>query len=391
MAVRRIDCAVRLDGVKRTPQGGIRVDAALARPGILRYRQPDGSWINEYLPPEEAFNADALATLSAAPVTKLHPPVMVTHKNWKQYARGTVGETVRKDGDKVAATVYLQDADLADAVERGDMREVSCGYLCDLVNQSGVVPAGQPNAGERYDRIQTNRRYNHVAIVPMGRAGSEVALRLDASDNVITDEEGPMKKFERIDGVEYEVDTDAHRAACERRDAKAKSDKEAADKVQARADKAEADLLAERSAREGDKARADKAEAELSTFRKDAADKARVSLEGSARKVLGDEAKFDGADGKPMSDAAIRLAVASKANPDLKLDGKSDAYVEALFDMAIEKFDAAGKSLAALNATVVKGSRNDSKNVDVDVKAFDFDKLRADSIARANGEKAIKE
>jgi len=390
VAVRRIDCAVRLDGIKRTPQGGLRVDAALARSGILKYRQPDGSWISEYVPPVELARKDALETLSAAPVTKLHPPVMVNKSNWSRYARGTVGENVRVDDGKIVATVYLQDAELADAVERGDMREMSCGYECDVVNQSGIVPAGEPDAGQRYDRIQTNRRYNHAAVVPMGRAGSEIALRLDASDNVITDEEGNMK-IEKIDGVEYEIGTDAHRAACERRDAKAKTEKEAADKLQARADKAEADLAQARKDADAEKARADKAEAEASKYRKDAADKARGSLEESARKVLGEETKFDGADGKPMSDAEIRLAVASKANPDLKLDGKSEAYVEALFDMAIEKFDAAGKSLASLNAAVVKNARVDHKNDEVDVKSIDFEKLRADSIARANGEKAIKE
>jgi hypothetical protein len=388
VAVRRIDSAVRLDGVKRTPQGGIRVDAALARPGILKYRQPDGQWISEYLPPSEAFKADSLETLAAAPITKLHPPEMVTRRNWSKYARGTVGDNVRQDDGKVVATVYLQDADLADAVERGDMREMSCGYVCDLLNTPGVVPAGEPDAGQRYDRMQINRRYNHAAVVPMGRAGAEIALRLDASDNVITDEEVDMK-IEKIDGVEYEIGTDAHRAAEGRRDAKAKEDKAASDKLQARADKAEADLIAERKDRDGDKARADKAEAELSKFRKDASDKARASLEGSSRKVLGAEFKFDAADGKPMSDAEIRRAVAIKANPEMKLDGKSDAYVEVLFDMAVAKFDEAGAALGALNATVIDGSRTDAASKGAG--AINWEQKRADMVARLNGETKAKE
>jgi len=37
-----------------------------------------------------------------------------------------------------------------------------------------------------------------------------------------------------------------------------------------------------------------------------------------------------------MSDQEIRTAVVKKASPDLSLDGKSDSYVEARFDLAIE-------------------------------------------------------
>lgn len=371
MTVQRIDSAVRLDGAKRTPQGGLRVDAALARPGILKYRQPNGSWISEYLSPEEAFNADSMASLTSAPVTKLHPPEMVSRKNWSKYSRGNVGETVRQDGNKIAATLYLQDADLADAVERGDMKEVSCGYACDLVNKPGVSPEG-----ERYDRLQINRRYNHVAVVPMGRAGSEIALRLDASDNVITEDEGEsMKTFEKIDGVDYEVGTDAHKAAAGRRDEAAKADKTEREKLQARADKGETDAKSE-------KTRADAAEAELGKLRKDASDKARAALEVQARKVLGAAQKFDAADGKPMSDAAIRLAVAQKANPELKFDGKGDAYAEVLFDMAIVKADEAQGALGSLHSALHAVAHVDAAG---DPTKVDLNQMRADMTERLNG------
>lgn len=380
MTVQRIDSAVRLDGAKRTPQGGLRVDAALARPGILKYRQPDGSWISEYLSPEEAFKADSMASLASAPVTKLHPPEMVSRNNWSKYTRGNVGETVRQDGDKVAATLYLQDADLADAVERGDMKEVSCGYACDLVNKPGVSPEG-----ERYDRLQINRRYNHVAVVPMGRAGSEIALRLDsAGDSVaevlIVDTDGFMKgqidmKIEKIDGVDYEIGTDAHKAAAVRRDEAVKADKTEREKLQARADKGETDAKSE-------KTRADTAEAELGKLRKDASDKARAALEVQARKVLGAAQKFDAVDGKPMTDAAIRLAVAQKANPELKFDGKGDAYAEVLFDMAIVKADEAQGALGSLHSALHAVAHVDAAG---DPTKVDLNQMRADMTERLNG------
>jgi len=366
VSVRRFDTAVRLDGARRTPQGGLRVDAAIARTGILRYRQPDGSYIAEYLPPEEAFKADSLATLEGAPVTKLHPPVMVDKKNWSTYARGQAGENVRKDGDKIATTLYLQDADLADTVERGDMREVSAGYVCDLLNTPGVVPAGQPDAGERYDRVQTNRRYNHVAVVPAGRAGSEVALRLDAAGDAIASDQSEVNmKIERIDGTDYEVGTDAHRAAVERRDAAEKQRKADAEALRAERDalKGERDTL---------KAKFDAADAELAQSRKDAAARERAALEGDARKVLGAAEKFDG-----KSDLDVMRAVAGKGAPELRLDGESDAYVKAAFKIAVGRADAAAQALGEVNAAAHEAGRTDAADAPVDIE-----KARQDMVER---------
>ena len=359
MAV-RIDSSVRLDGVKRTPQGGLRVDAAVARTGILTYRRSDGSEVREYLSPEEAFKADSLATLAAAPVTRLHPPVMVDRKNWKQYAAGTVGETPRQDGNKIAAQLYLQDDDLASAVERGDMREVSCGYTCDLVNTPGTTPEG-----ERYDRLQVNRQYNHVAIVPVGRAGSEVAVRLDADDNAITavtyqHREGNMK-VERIDGLEYEVGSELHRAAVERRDAQARKDKADLDALRAERDKLKTDSAALQ-------AQHDLVASELVKLKKDEADRARTALETSARRVLGKEAKFDG-----QTDAQIKRAVATAGVPEMPIVGKADAYVDVVFDMAINRADKAAESLGALNAAIIT-----APHVDAADKPIDVEQLRAD-------------
>lgn len=315
---RRIE-VTHLDGVKRTPQGGLRADAALTRSGVFVYRREDGSEVREYRSPEEVFKADSLATLASAPVTNLHPSELVTAENFKAHSKGHVGESVKQDGDKVTATLYIQDADLVRAVERGDMKQVSCGYTCDVVDSAGTTPSG-----ERYDRAQTNIRYNHAAIVPVGRAGSEVALRLDAADNVIDPAakaeppKEPQMHKERIDGVDYEVGTDAHKAACERRDSMVKSAKDAQDKLQARADAAEADLA--------------KAKAEIAELPKKISAQAaiRADLETKARKVLDAETKLDG-----LTEAEIRSLVVTKARPEMKLDGKSEAYVEALFDVAV--------------------------------------------------------
>lgn len=170
-----------LTKVTRTPQGGLRVDAAVSRTGILLYTNPDGSTRREYRPPGEVFAPESLATIAAAPVTNLHPGRgRVDAEDWRALAVGHVGESIRQDGDHVAATLYVQDRHVIDLIESGQRREVSLGYDLDYDPTPGTSPEG-----ERYDGIQRNIRVNHVALVPKGRSGSSVALRLDGEGNQV--------------------------------------------------------------------------------------------------------------------------------------------------------------------------------------------------------------
>lgn len=309
MAVNRRE-TIRLDATRRTPQGGLVAPAFLTRSGVFDYQRSDGSTVREYRPPDEVFKADSLATLASAPVTNLHPSQLVKSDNFKQFSVGHVGEQVSQDGDKVAATLYVQDASTVAAIEGGLMRQVSCGYTCDIADESGITPAG-----ERYDRVQRNISYNHVAIVPVGRAGAEVALRLDAADNQITEDK--QMNVERIDGVDFEIGTEQHKAAIKLRDQVAGLNS-ALDKAQGRADSAEEQIkvLSAENAALKDPARID------------AAVSARAALLEMARK-LSPEVKADG-----LSDHEIRVAALNAARPELKLDGKSAEYVAAAFDVA---------------------------------------------------------
>jgi hypothetical protein len=353
LSVRRIEVC-RLDGPKRTPQGGIRVDAALTRSGILKYTQPDGSVIREYRPSSEVQNPESIATLASAPVTKLHPPEMVNRDNYQLYAKGHVGESVRKDGNSLAATMYLQAGDLADSVERGDMREVSCGYKCRLDDTPGIVPEGEPDAGERYDRVQRDIVYNHAAIVPKGRAGSEIALRLDSENHVISPhgEKAPTMK-ERIDGADYEIGTDAHRHAVERRDAAEKTRKAEETKLRADLDAANARAQAEAQ-------RADAAET-AEKARKDSAEFKAVSE--NAAKFIGAEYK---AEGKKVSE--IKRDVASKAFPSQKFDDavRLDAFYDAACAMFASRTDSDALADLRVDAEIVATSPGNAERIDAE-------------------------
>lgn len=331
----------RLGNVERTPQGGIRVPANLTRTGVFAYPRPDGTIFREYRPPEEVFKADSLATLTDAPVTDLHPdpnvyPEMVTPRNFRQLSRGHAREP-RQDGDMVAAHLVIQDQDLLAAVERRDRTEVSCGYRCRMDFTPGTTPQG-----ERYDAVQRDIRYNHVAVVPKGRAGADVALRLDSMGNMVppggqgeNPQEARVMETIRIDGVDYPLGTPAERTAAI----------QAMARYQAKLDSAAGQVQAARDTLQG---KLDAATAELTTVkaklaaaedpaRLDAAVQAQVKLRADASRVLGDEAAAK-LDGQPA--AAVKAAVIAKVFPTVKLDGKSPEYVDAMYEAATVRADA---------------------------------------------------
>jgi hypothetical protein len=177
MRVYREDRAT-LGTPSQTSAGGVlRVPAYVARAGVQVYYTTDGKERREWRPVAEVFRTDALAALAGAPVTHGHPPVMVTATNRVLYERGYVGREIKRDGAKVGATLYIVDKVLIAAINRGE-REISLGYHVDLSDEPGTVPYGEPDAGERYDAVQRLIRINHCAVVPQGRAGSDVRLQL---------------------------------------------------------------------------------------------------------------------------------------------------------------------------------------------------------------------
>jgi hypothetical protein len=180
MRERRLEIS-RLDAKRRTPQGGLRIDATPTRTGVLEYSDAAGKTWREYRPAEEVFAPASLETLRGAPVTVGHPDVPVTAENHSELSKGDVRDDVRPDGGLVATTVQVQDAKTVAAVDRGELVELSCGYECDVDPTPGTTPDG-----ERYDAVQRNIRYNHVALGPSGwgRAGSQCALRLDGGARV---------------------------------------------------------------------------------------------------------------------------------------------------------------------------------------------------------------
>lgn len=170
-------------------QGHLRLDGIATRVGVFEYRDRNsGKIIRELRHPDDVLNEDSLLTLAGVPLTVKHPPVRVTPSNFDQYGVGVVGDEI--DGlhnPYIRVKLNLQKQDGIAAVERG-MRELSCGYDCDVVDESGVWVS---DSGEElaYDKRQKNIRYNHLAIVDFARAGRNARVRFDSDEDFAEQQE----------------------------------------------------------------------------------------------------------------------------------------------------------------------------------------------------------
>ncbi len=307
-SVSRTDNTSRLGKFPRTGAGAVRIPATIARTGVQLYPEQG---LREYRPDAEVFAAESLASLASVPVTLGHPPAGVSPSNAREHSIGHVTDAppearITVDGSAeqwVRTTLIVSDGAALGTIDSGGAGAVSCGYSCDLEMTPGVTPDG-----EKYDAIQRNIRFNHVAILTADqkpRAGGDAKLRLDNK------EDQPMKILV-IDGVEYEQGSEKHVA-------KIQNDAAAAVKTATeRADKAEAERDA---AKEALKA------AEAVVANVDSLVESRMSLLKRAAKFLPATYETSG-----KSDAQVRAdAVSAKIGAD-KISGKSEAYIEARFD-----------------------------------------------------------
>ncbi|MDE6934782.1 MAG: DUF2213 domain-containing protein [Oscillospiraceae bacterium] len=158
-----------------TPEGYLIChDVPIARTGDMVYRaselqlegDPDRPvTVRRYA--EDVFDPAAVASFEGKDVTAGHPAESVGPANHAAYSKGHV-QNVRREGEKLVADLLVKDAALISDIKNNVIREVSCGYLCSY----------EPE-GDHYR--QGNIRGNHVAVVPRGRAGREVAIKDQAA------------------------------------------------------------------------------------------------------------------------------------------------------------------------------------------------------------------
>lgn len=363
----------RIDNVRVDQYGFLRTKGHATRVGVFKYFQADGSIIRELRHPDEVFKPESMKSLKNVPVTNTHPDTgKVTAENSADWTIGFTGDVARSD-NFVETDIVIHDKRGIEAVQKGT-QELSCGYDCELDMTPGVWE------GEHYDAIQRNIEYNHLAIVNQGRAGPKARLkldslhvRLDSGDAVeVTDgdiedikkkeiKEKNMKKIklgEKTYEVADEAASDLETLFKEQGEASVKSKQDNEDAVKKAKDLEDA-LKASQT-----KVDTLQAEVDLKKDVKhtDASDvqklvRQRLNLERVATVALGSEAKLD-----EMDEKAIKVAVIKSVRKDFDETGKSEAYLDAAFDLATEEAKKANREGAGSRFTNTTNDNQDGSD-----------------------------
>lgn len=332
-------------------EGYIRANAIVTRTGIFVYQNFDGSIRKELRHPDDVWDKDSIKSMEMIPVTNGHPrEKMVTVDNFKQLAIGYTGQTIEKDGDYVMSNFVITDKQGVDAVVKFGRKELSLGYMVDLDETPGIYN------GEHYDAKQTNIRYNHLAIVDKARAGKEARIALDSFDAVeILNGDLKMTKKIKIDEDEYLVEENvaSHIAKLEE-DLKNLQDERdrVENEIKMIRDKLEETLVDRDNLKETVTENDKKMDAQ--SFQK--AVKERVELESHAKQFLSANTKLDS-----MTNEQIKKEVIKSVRKTVNVDGKSEVYIDGMFDSIIH--DKSAKKVNVDNVTFDKKDVNDGVNL----------------------------
>jgi len=349
---RRLDVLdFELSKVERTDEGYANFYARATRTGVFKYRNKDGSIRRELRPPSEVFNTDSMKTLENKPVTNDHPSDLLNTENTREYIVGVTGNEVKRDGIYLKTKAIIMDkASIDDIIKKGKV-QVSCGYSCEHDLTPGVYD------GEEYDLVQTNIRYNHVAIVDLGRAGPEVKITLDSQDAIMVQDaeyeekesliedvkesldvkikEDRSMKYQKednkmvkitIDGIDQEVSEEFKKAFDSNKESQKLNHSYEAKVSELQA---QVDSLKDKLSKEDAEEKKIKSDAEINQRVNE-----RISLYSAAKKHCDDSVclKLDA-----MSDMEIKIAVIKSIKKDaISLEDKDLHYINARFDCVIE-------------------------------------------------------
>ena len=129
----------------------------------------------------------AAPTFARLPILSKHVPVTVDAPR-PDLVVGAIGSDVTFNAPYLEADICVWDASAIAGIESDVVRELSCAYR--------YVPVMTPGEfeGQAYDGVMTEIRGNHLALVEVGRAGSDVVVA-DANPFKIKEPEMKMTKL----------------------------------------------------------------------------------------------------------------------------------------------------------------------------------------------------
>ena len=358
MSVQRLDVVEVPDWIASkfevTPEGYLKGRAAVTNIGVCTYRYGDGQIVRELRLPDEVFKPESMETIKNKPITIDHPKEFVTVDNIENFAVGMSGSEVRTDNIYLSVDLLIHKPEAIQAIKDGK-KFLSCGYSCDVEASSGRW------LGVEYDAIQRNISYNHISAVENPRCGETAVIKMDhmdAADAVLVEKIEEDIMADKVDELNQKLDE------VEKLNATLNKDNA---ELQAKLDALVSEKTALEAERDTLKDKVDGLETKVKEVEAKVLDAASIAEKVTAKVALIDQAKALEVEAKAdMSDLDIKKAVIMKIFPKAVLEGKSDAYIDARYDSALEyKAESAEASVRELN----QESHSDNKDVVAEAKA----------------------
>ncbi|TOZ05129.1 hypothetical protein DIS17_04080 [Levilactobacillus brevis] len=323
-----------------TPEGYLHGEFPITRPGVFPYMRNGGSVSQVAKLPDEVFSKETIESANNKPLTNDHPNVGVDVRNFKALSVGMTDSDAHVEDNKLVVGATITDPDMIAQVKSGK-RELSIGFNADVPTESGEY------GGSQYDAAQRNIKINHIAIVDRGRAGHGISIH-DSAAFVMDDDSniqgGTKMATMIIDNQSFEADqrvidaandTKKQLVAAEALVAKLKKQLAGSEDTAASSKKEADSLKGERDA-----LKTQLKDAQDKQLDQDALDKridARLALQTSAARFVGDSFDFKG-----KTDREVKVAAIKTTNDSFDEKDKSDDYINAFYDSAVSLADKKG-------------------------------------------------
>ena len=395
--VKRLD-SIRLDrndSTYFTDEGYLVDHPILTSCGIFEYTNPDGSVRRELRLPEYVFDEESLKTYKGKPIIITHDAGVVDKSNVDREQVGTILSEGTRDGEDVRAEIIIHDTD---AMKKSGLKELSLGYNLVLLEEPGVwngehydaiqtqivinhlaivasarageqarlnIDSSEKNLlrGGKKMKTKNTRRIDGESLTPeeleqaikeykAKRAEEAVDSEEEVVEDVNSDDESQEEEAVSADEDDTQEGSTPEDIAQLVKDRKDRRDNEPQDedakKVIAEQNedidmllaalekliaetKANADSQAEEESMDEEEENKDSSEDESKSLNADSADK--IVRQRLAICRIGDKLNMDGLEN--MSIKQAKRAIISKVLPAMRVDGKSESYIDAMYDLAV--------------------------------------------------------
>lgn len=416
----RLD-SMPLDKTYYTEEGYLVDHPIVTTCGIFEYQNPDGTKRRELRLPEYVFEEKSLESYKGKPIIITHDAGEVDKDNVHQEQIGTIMSAGYRDGDNVRCEIIIHDTN---ALQRCGLKELSLGYSLDTDDTPGVwkgekydciqknieinhlALVGEARAGESA-RLNIDGKDDDTKILQGGKLSMNEtnATGYRTDDNDLTPEEmeaaialfKAQKAAESVSGGEGTDSVELKVAGSE--EGEGAEPKNPIDQVRDNIDRRDNEgagmdpeaIIAEQKAdldtllKEFDKLQASQdmgavADGECGEENKDAEGAEAAPAEGGDKPEedkgvnmdsvdkrfqerldicrMADKLNLDGVENLSITEGRKRIIKA--VNPKMNLDGKSEAYIQAAYDIAKDSFKDRRNTDAQRQQMAVTQARRDA-------------------------------